>query len=148
MRKLYVLAIITIAFSITGCEYVYQMVVASGQQTTVTADSTEKLTWVNEKSPTTLTVILYNNDKIYYYLGNHADNGSIGSYNGDNNITDIIYYGYSTYGSNFQLVIKQDKTGSDESLDYMLEALKIMDIKKYLLADPSKEEQHYLELKG
>ena len=148
MKKLFLLAIVVFCLSFSGCQYILDLVIASGEISDVNADSTIKMDWVNEGSATTLTVILYNNDKIYYYLGNHPENGTVSSYNGKNNITDIIAYGSQTYGSNFQLVVKQDKTASEVSLDYMLEALKMMNITKYLLSDPTKDDLHYLEQKG
>ena len=76
--------------------------------------------------------------------GSEITNGSVSEYGGENSIAQVINYGKSEFGNNFRLVVKEDKTANTQALDFMLETLKILNIKNYSLQDPSDEEMAFL----
>ena len=144
--------LIALLFTLIGCDRVAALIGSFVTTTTMSQPESMRLSIPgDEKSVKTLpsendiTILIYDETKLYSYKGSNITAGSKYSLGKENSIRDYLQKMKAYEKDDLVVIVKPLNSSSYKGVVDILDEMSINDIKKYSLVDPSKDDEQFIK---
>jgi len=144
--------LIALLFTLSGCDQVAALIGSFVTTTTMSQPESMRLSIPgDEKSVKTLpsendiTILIYDETKLYSYKGSNITAGSKYSLGKENSIRDYLQKMKAYEKDDLVVIVKPLNSSSYKGVVDILDEMSINDIKKYSLVDPSKDDEQFIK---